>query len=113
MGAPASDRGWTRGRRPRLSLEQQRDADARDDPDRDGLKGLGIAAMPGESAIVAIPIGETAAALGTAEALPWADDSLDMVTCQTLLIHVPHLQNAVREMTRVLVTDAVRDLADR
>jgi SAM-dependent methyltransferase len=39
---------------------------------------------------------------GTAEALPWADDSLDMVTCQTLLIHVPHLQNAVREMTRVL-----------
>jgi len=36
---------------------------------RDGLKGLGIAAMPGESAIVAIPIGETAAALGTAEAL--------------------------------------------
>ena len=39
---------------------------------------------------------------GTAESLSWADNSLDMVTCQTLLIHVPHLQDAIREMTRVL-----------
>ena len=40
--------------------------------------------------------------VGTAEALPWPDDSLDMVTCQTLLIHVPDLQSAVQEMVRVL-----------
>ena len=40
--------------------------------------------------------------VGTAESLDWPDDSLDMVTCQTLLIHVPRLQDAVREMTRVL-----------
>lgn len=40
--------------------------------------------------------------VGTAESLPWEDNSLDMVTCQTLLIHVPQLQDAVREMTRVL-----------
>jgi SAM-dependent methyltransferase len=40
--------------------------------------------------------------VGTAEALPWPDDSVDMVTCQTLLIHVPHVENAVREMVRVL-----------
>jgi len=39
---------------------------------------------------------------GTAEALPFPDESLDMVTCQTLLIHVPDVAAAVREMTRVL-----------
>ena len=39
---------------------------------------------------------------GTAESLPWEDDSLDMVTCQTLLIHVPDLRVAIREMIRVL-----------
>jgi 2-polyprenyl-3-methyl-5-hydroxy-6-metoxy-1,4-benzoquinol methylase len=40
--------------------------------------------------------------IGTAESLDWADESLDMVTCQTLLIHVPKFEDAVREMTRVL-----------
>ena len=40
--------------------------------------------------------------VATAESLPWPDNTLDMVTCQTLLIHVPDLQNAIREMTRVL-----------
>ena len=36
---------------------------------RDGLDDLGIAALPGEAAIVAIPVGETVAAHGIAEAL--------------------------------------------
>jgi ubiquinone/menaquinone biosynthesis C-methylase UbiE len=40
--------------------------------------------------------------LGTAEALPFADGSLDMVTCQTVLIHVADLNEVIREMTRVL-----------
>lgn len=40
--------------------------------------------------------------LGCAESLPWPDDSLDMVTCQTLLIHVADLEEVIREMTRVL-----------
>lgn len=40
--------------------------------------------------------------LGTAEALPFADGSLDMVTCQTVLIHVADLEEVLREMTRVL-----------
>jgi ubiquinone/menaquinone biosynthesis C-methylase UbiE len=39
---------------------------------------------------------------GTAESLPWPDDSMDMVTCQTLLIHVPDLRDAIRKMVRVL-----------
>ena len=34
--------------------------------------------------------------------LPWPDHTFDMVTCQTLLIHVPDLQQAIQEMTRVL-----------
>ena len=36
---------------------------------RDGLDALGIAALPGEAAIVAIPVGATAAALSITEAL--------------------------------------------
>jgi SAM-dependent methyltransferase len=40
--------------------------------------------------------------VGIVESLSWPDNSLDMVTCQTLLIHVPHLQDAIREMIRVL-----------
>ena len=36
---------------------------------RDGLEGLGIAARPGEAAIVAIPVGATSEALGITEAL--------------------------------------------
>ncbi len=36
---------------------------------RDGLAALGIAALPGEGAIVAIPVGATAAALAITEAL--------------------------------------------
>ena len=40
--------------------------------------------------------------LSRAEALPFADASLDMVTCQTLLIHVADLDTVLREMIRVL-----------
>ena len=40
--------------------------------------------------------------VGTAESLPFADGSLDMVTCQTLLIHVPDVKTAIKEMIRVL-----------
>jgi len=39
---------------------------------------------------------------GPVESLDWEDNSLDMVTCQTLLIHVPDMQAAIREMIRVI-----------
>lgn len=39
---------------------------------------------------------------GNAQALPFADNSFDMVTCQTLLIHVPNPKRAIAEMKRVL-----------
>ena len=39
---------------------------------------------------------------GVAEALPWPDHSFDMVTCQTVLIHVPQVRAALAEMMRVL-----------
>ncbi|MEA2466133.1 MAG: hypothetical protein QOJ57_259 [Thermoleophilaceae bacterium] len=38
---------------------------------------------------------------GEAEALPFEDDSFDLVTCQTLLVHVADVVRAVREMMRV------------
>lgn len=40
--------------------------------------------------------------VGSAEALPFPDSSFDMVTCQTVLIHVPNVQLVLREMIRVL-----------
>lgn len=39
---------------------------------------------------------------GCVEEIPFPDRSFDMVTCQTLLIHVPHVKNALEEMLRVL-----------
>jgi ubiquinone/menaquinone biosynthesis C-methylase UbiE len=39
---------------------------------------------------------------GLVEDLPFADASFDLVTCQTLLIHVPDPHCALREMLRVL-----------
>jgi SAM-dependent methyltransferase len=39
---------------------------------------------------------------GRAEALPFADASFDVVTCQTVLIHVADASVAIAEMTRVL-----------
>ena len=39
---------------------------------------------------------------GRAEAIPWPDDSFDIVTCQTVLIHVPDVPVALAEMLRVL-----------
>jgi len=38
---------------------------------------------------------------GTAEALPFADDHFDLVTCQMVLIHVADVEVALREMLRV------------
>jgi SAM-dependent methyltransferase len=40
--------------------------------------------------------------LGTAEAIPFPDNAFDLVTCQTLLIHVPDPIAALKEMLRVL-----------
>ena len=39
---------------------------------------------------------------GDAQALPFADNTFDMVTCQTVLIHVHNPQLAISEMWRVL-----------
>lgn len=39
---------------------------------------------------------------GSAEALPFADESFDLVTCQTLLLHVADPAAVLREMVRVL-----------
>ena len=39
---------------------------------------------------------------GSAEALPFADDAFDLVTCQTVLMHVPDAERALFEMARVL-----------
>jgi SAM-dependent methyltransferase len=40
--------------------------------------------------------------LGEAERLPFPDDSFEMVTCQTVLIHVKKPLDVIREMIRVL-----------
>lgn len=39
---------------------------------------------------------------GNAQSLPFPDDQFDLVTCQTVLIHVPEPQKALKEMKRVL-----------
>jgi ubiquinone/menaquinone biosynthesis C-methylase UbiE len=39
---------------------------------------------------------------GDAQRLPFKDNSFDLVTCQTLLIHVKHPMKAIQEMKRVL-----------
>src|SRR5262245_19354856 len=39
---------------------------------------------------------------GSAQNLPFDDSSFDLVTCQTLLIHVPNPKEVLREMLRVL-----------
>jgi SAM-dependent methyltransferase len=44
----------------------------------------------------------TSYVVGSVEALPFADDSFDLVTCQTVLIHVADPAAAIAEMTRVL-----------
>ena len=40
--------------------------------------------------------------VASVESLPFDDNSLDMVTCQTVLIHVKDIKTAVKEMIRVL-----------
>jgi SAM-dependent methyltransferase len=54
-------------------------------------------------ALIAIPAGSTrrASQHGTAEQLPFTDASFDLVTCQTVLIHVPDPGAAIDEMIRV------------
>jgi SAM-dependent methyltransferase len=44
---------------------------------------------------------------GTAERLPFPDAAFDLVTCQTVLIHVPEPEAVVREMLRVARPGAV------
>jgi SAM-dependent methyltransferase len=39
---------------------------------------------------------------GNAQELPFEDESFDLVTCQTLLIHLPEPRAAIREMARVV-----------
>ena len=39
---------------------------------------------------------------GDANALPFGESSFDLVTCQTLLMHVPDPESTLREMSRVL-----------
>jgi len=40
--------------------------------------------------------------MGTAEKIPFEDNTFDMVTCQTVLIHVTDVDTALKEMLRVL-----------
>lgn len=40
--------------------------------------------------------------LGTAEKIPFPDNTFEMVTCQTVLIHVGNIEIAIKEMLRVL-----------
>lgn len=66
--------------------------------------------------------GEKAAALGlsdrfayrraVADALPFEDGAFDLVTCQTVLIHVPDAARAVAEMARVTKPGGVVLLAE-
>ncbi len=48
----------------------------------------------------------------SAEALPFEDDTFDVATCQTVLIHVPDAEAAVREMLRVTKPGGVVLLAE-
>lgn len=45
--------------------------------------------------------------LGSAEKIPFPDNSFDMVTCQTVLIHVSNVEIAIKEMLRVLKTGGI------
>jgi SAM-dependent methyltransferase len=40
--------------------------------------------------------------VAAAESLPFPDNSFDLVTCQTLLVHLPDTRRALRQMIRVL-----------
>lgn len=40
--------------------------------------------------------------VASADTLPFADDSFDLVTCQTVLMHVPDVEAVLREMMRVV-----------
>lgn len=44
---------------------------------------------------------------GDAHQLPFADNSFDVVTCQTLLIHLEHPEQALLEMKRVVKKDGI------
>lgn len=44
---------------------------------------------------------------GTAYRLPFPDDSFDVVTCQTLLIHLKHPEKALMEMKRVVKPNGI------
>lgn len=59
-------------------------------------------AEAGKRAIAAGLDGRAAFVVGTAERLPFPDSSFDLVTCQTVLIHLRDPRAALREMVRVL-----------
>lgn len=50
--------------------------------------------------------------VGKAEQIPFADNSFDMVTCQTLLIHVADINIALKEMIRVLRPGGILAVAE-
>lgn len=50
--------------------------------------------------------------VGDAERLPFASDSFDMVTCQTLLIHLHDVSAVLREMLRVLKPGGLLTVAE-
>jgi SAM-dependent methyltransferase len=47
-----------------------------------------------------------------AESIPFPDSTFDVVTCQTLLIHVPDVQRVLREMCRVLKPEGLLCIAE-
>ncbi len=57
-------------------------------------------------------IARYAAQVGDAEALPFEDNRFDVVTCQTVLIHVGDLDAALSEMLRVLKPGGVLAVAE-
>ncbi len=69
--------------------------------------GAEMVGLDPDERFLALAAANTAAArctfrAGRAESLPFADGSFDLVTCQTLLMHLADVAAAAREMTRVL-----------
>ena len=76
--------------------------------ERFGFNVLGVDRVPGHierstEALAASTVGaQVRFELGTAEALPLADASIDMVWCRDMLVHVADLEQVYRECRRVL-----------
>jgi len=50
--------------------------------------------------------------VGSAEKIPFPDESFDMVTCQTVLIHLSDVEIALKEMQRVLKPGGILAVAE-